>query len=294
MKSAASSRFAAIASAPPAASRDESPTIYARVFAATVAVEGLPAALARRMALLLKPFLVPADEQAVTHHTRIVYDVGARCWYLYNGATCLSYAETDDELLGLTEWFVVHCGVAACADTVLIHGAALHRAGATLVLVGDSGAGKTTLTLGLLARGWLPYGDDVTPVDPITLQVRAFPRYFHVDAATLDMFAGVRVLRRPRVPAGHAAPRLWASVPAQPTTVVVMGRDPQQPAAIAPITRAEAAGALLHAAMETAMPRGDVAHIAARIAATVTECYRLNNGELQATLDLLETAAESR
>lgn len=268
--------------------------VYARVFAATIAVEGLPAALARRMALVLKPFLAPPDEQAVTHRLRIEYDAGSRCWQLYDGAACLTYAETDDALLGLVEWFVIYSGVSSCADTLLIHGAALRRGAAALLLLGESGAGKTTLTLGLLARGWLPYGDDVTLVNPVTLDVRAFPRYFHVDAATRDLFAAVRVLRRPRVAVEHAAPRRWARVPAQPTAIVVARRDPHLPARISAISRAEAAGALLHAAMETPMPRGEVAHAVARIAATVAGCYRLDNGELQATLDLLEAAVGPR
>lgn len=294
MKSAASSQFTAIASAPPGVSGDESPTIYARVFAATVAIEGLPAALARRMVLLLKPFLAPPDEQAVTHRLRVEYDAGARCWYLCEGAERRSNAETDDAMLGLAEWFVMHWGVDSCADTLLIHGAALHRGAATLLLLGESGAGKTTLTLGLASRGWLPYGDDVIAVDPATLQVRPVPRYFHVDTETHELFAGARLLCRSRVAVGYAAPRCWASVPSQPTTVVVMGRDLRQPPAIAAISRAEAAGALLHGAMETPMPRGEVARLAARIAAAVTGCYHLNNGELQTTLDLLEGAADSR
>lgn len=292
--SPSSSRTASVTRVRSGATCDEPPAVYARVFAATIAVEGLPAALARRLSLLLKPFLAPGGERAVTHRLRIEYDAGAGCWYLYEGANCCSNAASDDELLGLAEWFVMHWGVTSCADTLLIHGAALHRAGATLLLLGESGAGKTTLTLGLLARGWLPYGDDVTLVNPATLDVRGFPRYFHVDAATRDLFAAVRVLRRPRIALEHAAPRLWARVPAQPTAIVVASRDPHRPAGISAITRAEAAGALLHAAMETPMPRGEVAHIAARIAATVAGCYRLDNGELQATLDLLEAAVGPR
>lgn len=276
------------------ASCDEPPTVYARIFAATVAVEGLPAALAHRLSLLLKPFLAPGDERAVTHRLRIQYDDGSGCWYLYEGADRCSNATSDDEMLGLAEWFVMHWGVSSCTDPLLLHGAALFRAGATLLLLGESGAGKTTLTLGLLARGWLPYGDDVTLVDPQTLHVRPFPRYFHVDAATRDLVAGSHVLRRVGAVAGYAAPRRWTSASSRPTTIVTVERDSDRPAAIEPISRAEAAGALLHAAMETPMPRGEVAHLAACIAANVSGCYRLNNGELHTALDLLEAAANPR
>ncbi len=43
--------------------------------------------------------------------------------------------------------------VAACGDRVVLHAAALARGGAALVLTGASGAGKTTLALGLYAAG---------------------------------------------------------------------------------------------------------------------------------------------
>lgn len=265
--------------------------VRARVFAAASCVEGLPAVLARRLAQLLRHFPVPAEEQEATHRFRVVYAPEAGCWQLYRGDERISFATSDAELLALVEWFVIQAGVESCAEAHLIHAAALTRDGATLLIVGLSGAGKTTLTLGLVARGWLPYGDDISPLERTTLQVLPFPRWFHVDDATRALAAGTPSVRWVRSLPGYAVPRRWARRTARPTTIVVVERDLTLPAGARPLLRAEAAGAILSATLRSLVPLAESASAAARLAATTHGCYRINNGDLQTTLDLLETIA---
>jgi uncharacterized protein YbaR (Trm112 family) len=61
------------------------------------------------------------------------------------------------------------------AFTVL-HAAVLGKPGGALALSGPPGAGKTTLALALLARGWAYYSDDFCPLHRETGLVHAFPR----------------------------------------------------------------------------------------------------------------------
>ena len=51
------------------------------------------------------------------------------------------------------------------SDAIAIHAAAVARAGRAIVLVGESGAGKTTLTLQLASAGWDYVTDDLVVVD---------------------------------------------------------------------------------------------------------------------------------
>ncbi len=73
---------------------------------------------------------------------------------------------------------------------VTLHAAAVARGGELVLLAGESGAGKTTLTLALLDAGWTYLSDDLAPVSVETALVHPFPKPLGVkDAAAFD---GVR------------------------------------------------------------------------------------------------------
>lgn len=73
---------------------------------------------------------------------------------------------------------------------VTLHAAAVARRGALVLLAGESGAGKTTLTLALLDAGWTYLSDDLAPVSVETAFVHPFPKPLGVkDPAAFD---GVR------------------------------------------------------------------------------------------------------
>ena len=57
----------------------------------------------------------------------------------------------------------------------IIHGSAVSNSQFSLILLGDSGTGKTSLMLGLLNRGCYYMADDMILVDPNTLKSMPFP-----------------------------------------------------------------------------------------------------------------------
>jgi hypothetical protein len=142
-----------------------------------------------------------------------------------------------------------------------LHAAAVvHPSGAGVLLVGGSGAGKTTTTLALLEAGYGYLVDDCLFLRrlPATghVEALAFPREFHLGPATLAAFprlaplAGplsARADKRPVDPReafpgrGHAAwtPRKGAALALFPTIT-----DADE-TALAPISKAEAFGHLL-------------------------------------------------
>jgi hypothetical protein len=134
-----------------------------------------------------------------------------------------------------------------------LHAAALeHPSGAGVLVVGGSGAGKTTTTLALLEAGAAYLGDDALFLEA-PLQLIAFPREFHLGAATLEAFPRLAALAGPvnrrgdkrpldprRAYPGRHRPRLggvslalFPTVAGGPVTDVV------------PLARAEAFGHLL-------------------------------------------------
>jgi hypothetical protein len=69
---------------------------------------------------------------------------------------------------------------------VTLHAAAVARDGRLLLLAGESGAGKTTLTLALLRDGWTYLSDDVAPIDVSTGEVVPFPKPLGVKEAPAE------------------------------------------------------------------------------------------------------------
>ena len=96
--------------------------------------------------------------------------------------------ETDEDLLvGIEHRLYRHALLAS--DTLFVHSAALQFREQTVLLVGSSGAGKTTLTLGLLNQGWKFLSDELAPLAPGNGFVRPFPRCPAASRKTMKMLS---------------------------------------------------------------------------------------------------------
>ena len=267
-----------------------------RVLGTAMLVTGLPEPLRAALEELLQPFVVaddaPAGGPALTFSA--AWDATEGLWRVFCNGEMVQGIASDEWLLRHLEWRVVDAGLARVEGCGVFHAGALARDGAVVLLQGDSGVGKTTLTQGLMARGWLPLSDDAAVVDARTLEARVFPRCFHVEQAC-ERPAGAR----PRLTwitaaPGHARPAQWAPAGQRVTAIVLVARESEQPSSLTPLLRAEAAGALLEGAICSPLNGSQVAALAARIAASVGYCGRLNNGDLSAALDLIEAACARR
>ncbi|HEX8728822.1 MAG TPA: hypothetical protein VF739_09385, partial [Ktedonobacterales bacterium] len=218
---------------------------------------------------------------------------GERQWTITRDDGTWVGAYSDPQvLLTQLEWHVIAAGLSASTRHAVFHAAALARDDAALVLVGASGAGKSTLTLGLLQRGWRPFGDDVLLVEGETLALLPFPRCFRAEGALTRQLATTSQVEFLPGVATFARPLTWAPRGLRPTAFACISRDPAQPTAFAPLWQAEMAGTLLEAAIGSQMPRADVARVAARMVAGARSCRHLNNGDLEQSLDLLESLAK--
>ncbi len=74
-------------------------------------------------------------------------------------------------------------------------GAAVHGERALLV-VGRSGQGKTTLTLGLLQRGLYLLSDELAVIDPDRPWIMPYRRSLHIRPGTIDLIPELQFLRK--------------------------------------------------------------------------------------------------
>lgn len=70
----------------------------------------------------------------------------------------------------------IPCGLTHLGD-VVVHGAGLFLNGRGILLLGESGRGKSTLAMHLAAAGWALLGDDSIRVEVARDHVTAFPSY---------------------------------------------------------------------------------------------------------------------
>ncbi len=145
-----------------------------------------------------------------------------------------------------------------------LHGAALVLgSGVPVLVVGGSGAGKTTTTLALLEAGAEYLGDDALYLAAGAraggVDVVAFPRAFHLGPATLATFPRLLPLADPPAAHGDKRPlnparayrgrfRPFFSLPAGPAGALALFPSiaaAEEETALAPLARADAFGHLL-------------------------------------------------
>jgi hypothetical protein len=202
------------------------------------------------------------------------------------------------ELEGLTPALkaqLVQCVLAREDYRLAVHAAALSRGDHVLLLPGDAGSGKSTLTAALLARGFSLLGDDTVLLED-DFRVRGLPFALAVKAGAWDLLKpyhpslfGLPVDRRPdgRVVRylrpvkmeTRSLPVRWLVFPSWQRT-----SDPR----LKSLSRVEALKRFLPGCYAAArrLPSDDVARLIAWIEGI--DCYTLDSSDLPGALKLID------
>jgi hypothetical protein len=253
-----------------------------------VAIAGLPSPLRERFRALMRPFEAEFDPTDAVHQLQ-VRQQGSDLAIVRDGVVVAAYGDAN-LLLTQLEWHTVTAALESTEAHVPVHGAALVRGSAAVLLLAESGAGKTTLTLGLMRRGWQPLADDIVLIDPQTLAIQAFPRCFHVDDRTRELVVDEAMIEWPGSVPEYVRPRHWAEGQHALHTILVVERCPTCPSRLRGLTLAEAAAAIGANAIRGRLARSQVAQVAVRMATGANSGGRLGNGHLEDALDLIERA----
>lgn len=228
-----------------------------------------------------------ADADPVADEPRYELIEGNTGWLVRLDEAVLTTTVDFQSALASLEYQLFVAALEKRDDLVHLHGAALcaPTRRAALVVAGDSGTGKTTLTLALMLRGLVPFGDDVTLIAPATLEVRAVRRAFHVDDRSwqlLEQLAGWPV-RREDGAQGYFSPPQWASRDAVIEWILFPEFRPGQPPQLVPVSPAEAAAKILGNCLSikraSRLALGTTARLVERV-----PCYRFLVGDLGASV----------
>lgn len=267
----------------------EAPALVARIAGVTTRISGMPQRLRAELSALLRPFALAGAAAAETAEVEIELrpEAGHTDWLALVGGEQVLRSGSPTRMLRDLEWLVVARSLAASRERIVWHAASLAWGSRAVVLVAESGVGKSTLTVNLALRGWRPLADDLTLLDPATYTLDPFRRCFHIapEVGALAASAGLLTWPTPEL-ADYARPRRWGRAGGAPAWIVVVRRDSGAPASMTPLSRAEAAGALFAATIHNHAAAA-AASSAARVAGSALGCWALNNGDLTTTVDLL-------
>jgi hypothetical protein len=175
-------------------------------------------------------------------------------------------------------------------DLYFVHASALERGGRTIIVVAESGTGKSTTAWALLHHGFHYLSDELAPIDPVSLDVHPYPHALCLKSPPPQPYSlpmeAVRTERTIHIPVGNL-PSPARMQPGALRALLFLRRDTQVPGPTFAEVSAAEAGARLYANTLNALAHpGSGLDVAIRIASAVP-AFRVDAGELRATCQLV-------
>jgi HprK-related kinase A len=208
------------------------------------------------------------------------------------------------QALAMFEWALNWCVFTRPTQYLLLHAAVVERDGRALVLSGKPGAGKSTLTAGLILRGWRLFSDEVAIIPPGRREVLPLPRPVSLKGDSIDLVRRLSLaavigpavdktrkgtVAHLRPPAGSVSRADEAAVPAQ---VVFPRFTPGSRTELQPVSRAEALLRLAHESF-TYSVLGGAGFDALADVIDGCACFNLSFSSMDEALASLDEAAAS-
>lgn len=174
--------------------------------------------------------------------------------------------------------------------SIAVHAGTLLSGTSAALIAGKSGAGKSTLSMALARRGFAVASDDVTLIEPDTLDVLPIPRCFHLDDQSVALLK-TDGLELPAARAGSSflTPSDFGVTAIPPcrarVLVFILGPRQERPR-LTPISQAEMAARLLQETGQGPLSNSETVGVLSRLAAGAS-CYKLTPGPLAPTADAL-------
>jgi HprK-related kinase A len=125
-------------------------------------------------------------------HVRIGPPTGLRRWlrpqinFWYDGHSPFKPLPAN-HAFALLEWGLNWCVAGHAHHYLMLHAAVLEKNGRAVVLPGDPGAGKSTLTAALMLSGWRLLSDEITLIDRDDGQLVGLARPVSLKNASIDV-----------------------------------------------------------------------------------------------------------
>jgi len=203
------------------------------------------------------------------------------------------------EVLPYLEWGINWRLVAKCNAYLQLHAATVSRFGQGMMLAAYSGSGKSTLTAALLSRGWQYFCDELSLIDPQTLEIQPFPKALCIKSGSFDLVEQMNLplwrrghyVKAFKGPVGYInpmdVPNYKAATPCPLRYVILPQYRGGVRPNLEPISSSEAVFALAQQTMNRK-------HFGAQLVSVLShavrgaQCFKLEVGRLEETCEVLE------
>jgi hypothetical protein len=198
------------------------------------------------------------------------------------------FCKTSMDAIVAFEFALCRSLAASSADRVHLHASGAVVDGQAILALGKSGAGKSSLAVAMLSRGFPTLGDDTVFLGP-TAKVAPFKRLLKVNPVVLRELGIDPTSTVHWDPTWHEAwcePREGAGWAAEaPVAIIALARhDPNLSLRLSPVPAAEALNEVVHSVMVAGMPAGEGFDRLVRLVQGA-EVYRL---EFQSAIEAAE------
>lgn len=157
-------------------------------------IESRSKVVAQGLAQLYRDF--PLEEAGFRDfHVRIDKEGGLRHWvrpqcgFWHDGHPPFLPLPAD-QIFPMLEWGMNWCIASHAHHYLMLHAGVLERHGRAVILPGDPGAGKSTLTAALALSGWCLLSDEITLIDRIDGGIVPLARPVSLKNASIDIIRG--------------------------------------------------------------------------------------------------------
>jgi hypothetical protein len=219
---------------------------------------GVPAGVQADLSLLLQGFRRPAQEPDAGSDTaefRLETREGAPVLLIAPDGARWELAPERAPVSSQIEYHLINEAINRARDRWILHAGAVEGPRGTCLIIGESGAGKTSLTLWLWSSGLRLVTDDLCPIHHGSAAPERFARALHMDCE----YSPLLLERIPPRPASYPAdyypfPESSAGSPPPPppvTDLLVLERGPRPEGELTLLSQAEAAHHLLGAVIKS-------------------------------------------
>lgn len=112
---------------------------------------------------------------------------GPRRFRLFIDGTEAWHGDSAESLIAMIATELDQLCITHTTDHILFRAGGVERDGEVILIAGDEGAGKSTLTAALTRRGFRYLTDEIAAVDPTSLEVTPYPRAILLDHDSAQM-----------------------------------------------------------------------------------------------------------
>ncbi|WP_295762710.1 HprK-related kinase A [Undibacterium sp.] len=149
-------------------------------------------ALIENIALMYADFELVSKDAFADFHVEIKFEAGFRRWvkpqarFFFDGRPSFT-ALPVEQAPAMLEWGLNWCIAAHSHQFLIIHAAVIEKAGKAIVLPAPPGSGKSTLSAGLVMRGWRLLSDELALYDMSSGKIYGMARPINLKNRSIEI-----------------------------------------------------------------------------------------------------------